>query len=131
MLTALLSKHSNPLSDKQLTELAKLTKDYSSSDLTALAKDAALGPIRGNSIILFLVISHIIILLTNPIDQYLIFFYKIELGADKIKLVEKGKIRAITMHDFVASLKRIRHSVSSLSLTQLEKWNREYGDVSL
>lgn len=47
LLTKLLSKHNNPLCGKQLTKLAELTGSYSSSDLTALAKDAALGPIRG------------------------------------------------------------------------------------
>nr|CAG4634692.1 EOG090X03KZ [Alona affinis] len=93
LLTALLSKHSNPLSDKQLTELAKLTSGYSNSDLTALAKDAAL-----------------------------------ELGADKVKLIEKVKIRPITIEDFRDSLKRVRSSVSKSSLTLMEKWNSEYGD---
>lgn len=48
LLTKLLSKHNNPLCEKQLSKLADLTDSYSSSDLTALAKDAALGPIRGN-----------------------------------------------------------------------------------
>jgi spastin len=47
LLAKLLSKHNNPLSEKQLNKLAELTQSYSSSDLTALAKDAALGPIRG------------------------------------------------------------------------------------
>lgn len=47
LLTKLLSKHNNPLCEKQLAKLAQLTDSYSSSDLTALAKDAALGPIRG------------------------------------------------------------------------------------
>ncbi|XP_059350367.1 spastin-like isoform X2 [Daphnia carinata] len=46
LLTKLLSKHNNPLCEKQLAKLAELTDSYSSSDLTALAKDAALGPIR-------------------------------------------------------------------------------------
>ncbi|XP_045024372.1 spastin isoform X3 [Daphnia magna] len=46
LLTKLLSKHNNPLCEKQLAKLAQLTDSYSSSDLTALAKDAALGPIR-------------------------------------------------------------------------------------
>ena len=36
------------LSDGDLTKLAKLTEGYSGFDLTALAKDAALAPIRGN-----------------------------------------------------------------------------------
>ncbi|XP_066553301.1 spastin isoform X1 [Amia ocellicauda] len=46
LLKNLLGKHGNPLSQKELAHLAKLTDGYSGSDLTALAKDAALGPIR-------------------------------------------------------------------------------------
>ncbi|XP_039594695.1 spastin isoform X1 [Polypterus senegalus] len=46
LLKNLLGKHGNPLSQKDLTELARMTDGYSGSDLTALAKDAALGPIR-------------------------------------------------------------------------------------
>jgi spastin len=47
LLKRLLSSHGDPINDSQLNELAKLTEGYSGSDLTALAKDAALGPIRG------------------------------------------------------------------------------------
>ncbi|KAE8741370.1 hypothetical protein FOCC_FOCC013069 [Frankliniella occidentalis] len=46
LLRHLLSKHNNPLSASELKKLADLTDGYSGSDLTALAKDAALGPIR-------------------------------------------------------------------------------------
>ncbi|XP_064599851.1 spastin-like isoform X2 [Liolophura sinensis] len=46
MLAHLLRKHSHPLSRRELDELARLTEGYSGSDLTSLAKDAALGPIR-------------------------------------------------------------------------------------
>jgi len=46
LLQRLLSKHNNPLSKIQLEKMARLTDGYSGSDLTALAKDAALGPIR-------------------------------------------------------------------------------------
>ncbi|XP_059838182.1 spastin isoform X2 [Hypanus sabinus] len=46
LLTNLLGKHGNPLNRKDLEYLAKQTEGYSGSDLTALAKDAALGPIR-------------------------------------------------------------------------------------
>lgn len=46
LLTNLLAKHRNPLSHSDLLQLAKISDGYSGSDLTALAKDAALGPIR-------------------------------------------------------------------------------------
>ncbi|XP_038073797.1 spastin-like isoform X2 [Patiria miniata] len=46
LLTRLLAKHHTPLTDGDLTQLAQMTDGYSGSDLTALAKDAALGPIR-------------------------------------------------------------------------------------
>lgn len=46
LLKNLLGKNGNPLDEKQLTQLARMTGGYSGSDLTALAKDAALGPIR-------------------------------------------------------------------------------------
>jgi len=46
LLEKLLSKHDNPLSHRDIVQIAGETDGYSSSDLTALAKDAALGPIR-------------------------------------------------------------------------------------
>ncbi|KAM3606658.1 uncharacterized protein V6R79_020757 [Siganus canaliculatus] len=46
LLKNLLEKQGNPLSKKELSSLAKATAGYSGSDLTSLAKDAALGPIR-------------------------------------------------------------------------------------
>lgn len=46
LLKNLLGKHGNPLSLSELSQLAKATAGYTGSDLTSLAKDAALGPIR-------------------------------------------------------------------------------------
>ncbi|KAK2909244.1 hypothetical protein Q8A67_005081 [Cirrhinus molitorella] len=46
LLKNLLSKHKTTLSQKELSQLARMTEGYSGSDLTSLAKDAALGPIR-------------------------------------------------------------------------------------
>ncbi|XP_034537566.1 spastin isoform X2 [Notolabrus celidotus] len=46
LLKNLLGKQGSPLSTTDLSYLAKKTAGYSGSDLTALAKDAALGPIR-------------------------------------------------------------------------------------
>ncbi|XP_035675215.1 spastin-like isoform X2 [Branchiostoma floridae] len=46
IMSRLLRKHHNPLNQKELQNLARQTEGYSGSDLTNLAKDAALGPIR-------------------------------------------------------------------------------------
>ncbi|XP_014663254.1 PREDICTED: spastin-like isoform X2 [Priapulus caudatus] len=46
LLSNLLAKQNSPLSQSDVKTLATLTEGYSGSDLTALAKDAALGPIR-------------------------------------------------------------------------------------
>ena len=47
LLAKLLYRHHSPLSVREIDQLARLTEGYSGSDLTSLAKDAALGPIRG------------------------------------------------------------------------------------
>lgn len=47
LLKRLLAKHNDPLNNEELDQLSLLTEGYSGSDLTNLAKDAALGPIRG------------------------------------------------------------------------------------
>ncbi|KAM7419973.1 hypothetical protein PAMA_016874 [Pampus argenteus] len=46
LLKNLLGKHGHPLTQRELSQLARLTEGYSGSDLTSLAKDASLGPIR-------------------------------------------------------------------------------------
>ncbi|CAG9764826.1 unnamed protein product [Ceutorhynchus assimilis] len=46
LLKKLLAKQGCSLTQSELRRLATLTEGYSASDLTALAKDAALGPIR-------------------------------------------------------------------------------------
>lgn len=72
---------------------------YSAFDLTALCKDAALGPIR-------------------------------ELGSS-IKDVPESEVRPIILKDFQHSLTQIRPSVSSESVKLYEKWNQEFGSLSL
>jgi len=46
LLTHLLSKHDFAINSSQISGLAKKCVNYSFSDLTNLAKDAAYGPIR-------------------------------------------------------------------------------------
>ena len=47
LLKKLLLKNDCRLNEKELDRIAELTEGYSGSDLMNLAKDAALGPIRG------------------------------------------------------------------------------------
>lgn len=50
MINKLLEQQTHTLRTYQIEELARLTDGYSGSDLTALAKDASLGPIREQSV---------------------------------------------------------------------------------
>jgi spastin len=50
LISKLLSHHPHSLTKYDIDELAKLTDGYSGSDLTALAKDASMGPIRERSL---------------------------------------------------------------------------------
>ena len=95
-----MKKQNNPLSRKDLEHLAAQTDGYSGSDLTALAKDAALGPIR-------------------------------EMADEQVKRCSASKMRPINVKDFRESLKKIRKSVANSTLEAYEKWNQEFGDLSL
>lgn len=99
LLKNLLGKHGNPLSKNELSVLAKLTAGYSGSDLTSLAKDAALGPIR-------------------------------ELRPDQVRSMAASEMRNIKMRDFEDSLKRIKPSASTATLTMYTKWNKDFGDTT-
>uniref|UniRef100_H2RJF6 microtubule-severing ATPase n=1 Tax=Takifugu rubripes TaxID=31033 RepID=H2RJF6_TAKRU len=99
LLKNLLGKHRNPLSQAELSSLAKNTSGYSGSDLTSLAKDAALGPIR-------------------------------EMGPEQVRNMSASEMRNIQMKDFEHSLKRIRPSVSPVTLTLYARWNKDFGDTT-
>uniref|UniRef100_A0A087YNK3 Fidgetin-like protein 1 n=1 Tax=Poecilia formosa TaxID=48698 RepID=A0A087YNK3_POEFO len=100
LLKNLLGKHGNPLSTSELSQLAKATAGYSGSDLTSLAKDAALGPIRA------------------------------ELGPEHVRSMSASEMRNIKMKDFEESLKRVKPTVSSATLNMYTKWNKDFGDTS-
>ena len=100
LLQKLMVKQNNPLSRRHFEHLAAKTEGYSGSDLTALAKDAALGPIR-------------------------------EMEIEQVKRCNPNKMRSINISDFEESLRRIRKSVANNTLEAYEKWNQEFGDLSL
>lgn len=99
MIKKLLDKQSHSLRSYHLDELSTLTDGYSGSDLTALAKDASLGPIREQSV-------------------------------ESLKVASASSIRPINLDDFKQSLNKIRQSTPKNSLSELDKWNRDYGDIN-
>jgi len=50
LLTNLMKKQSNKLSKSDIENIAKQTSNFSGSDLTQLAKDAAMAPLREMSV---------------------------------------------------------------------------------
>ena len=98
LLDKLLAMQPNNLSRSQIRDLALLTDGYSGSDLTSLAKDAALGPIRERSV-------------------------------EDLKVLTASRIRPLNIEDFKASLNKIRQSTARNGLVDLDKWNRQFGDI--
>lgn len=101
LLKKLLEQQSNSLSESEIKRLADLTDGYSASDITALAKDAALGPIRD-----------------------------LASDSKGIKNLEEKNVRKLAFKDFDNSLNKVRRSCVDSSIERLVKWNQEYGDIS-
>ena len=98
-------------------QIAQLTSGYSGSDLAALARDAAYGPIRfSSSIVLFLfLLAYICLevqvdLLKNSLPLYSIEtpFHLRELKIDEVKSLDPVNLRKINMSDFLEAMKRIK-----------------------
>lgn len=107
LINYLLAQQNNPLNQNEINKLASLTEGYSASDITALAKDAALGPIRE------------------------LCAGKDEQSSDGIRNLKPKNVRKINLNDFLNSLYKIRKSCIDSSVEKLVKWNQEYGDVSM
>ncbi|CAF3921791.1 unnamed protein product [Rotaria sordida] len=99
LLKYLLNKQEHNLTENDFRWIANETNGYSGSDLTALAKDAAMGPVR-------------------------------ELDVEKLKQLSISHIRSISQQDFVQALKKIRASISTLTLDKYIEWNSTFGDCS-
>jgi len=99
LLKHLLTKQEHNLKANDFEWIANATDGYSGSDLTALAKDAAMGPVR-------------------------------ELHVEELKQLSVSRIRPISRQDFVQSLRKIRASVSPLTLNKYIEWNSTFGDCS-
>ena len=102
LLTRLLRQNPHCLSDEQIGRVATEAEGYSGSDLTNLAKDAAMGPVR-------------------DLD--------VEKCADSRRRPGSAGVRSINFQDFAKSLKKVRKSVAAESLKIFDEWNAEFGDT--
>ena len=100
LINKLLAHHAHSLRSHEIAELARLTDGYSGSDLTSLAKDASLAPIREQTV-------------------------------EKLKILTANTIRPLCFDDFRQSINKIRQSTAKSGLIELEKWNRQFGDINL
>lgn len=53
-----------------------------------------------------------------------------ELRVDELKQLSVSRIRPLSRQDFIQSLRKIRPSVTSSTLDDYIKWNRQFGDCS-
>ncbi|KAL3630829.1 Fidgetin-like protein 1 [Castilleja foliolosa] len=90
------------LSAEDIDTVCKITEGYSGSDMKNLVKDASMGPLR------------------EALIQ----------GIEITKL-KKEDMRAVNLQDFEKALQEVRPSVSLNELGTYEKWNEQFGSLSL
>ncbi|KAK4483223.1 hypothetical protein RD792_010405 [Penstemon davidsonii] len=90
------------LSEEDIDTVCKLTEGYSGSDMKNLVKDASMGPLR------------------EALQQ----------GIEITKL-KKEDMRPVHLQDFEKALQEVRPSVSLNELGTYEKWNEQFGSLSL
>jgi len=90
----LLSKSNDTIkiSNKDVTELARVTNSFSCSDIASIANDASFGPLRDLG------------------------------GIDDIKAVKSADVRPIQMKDFTKAISSSKASVSKQLLRRYEEW---------
>ena len=105
----------------------RLTEGYSGSDITALAKDAALGPIRGECLFLN---QNSLWCKKRRTFSFKTLFPIVDLTPEQVQVMDPSQVRPIQLTDFLDSLKRVRCSVPRDAIQKYEDWNKKYGDVT-
>lgn len=88
------------LSKADRADLVQRTEGYSCSDLSALCKEAAMGPVRE--------------VLSSG-------------GGESLVRASAETVRPVSVRDFTDALRRIRPSVSAESLSHFSDWEKEHG----
>ena len=119
LLTNLLAKQGSPLTHKEITRIVAMTEGYTCSDISNLARDAALAPVREFTTTQLATVQ--------PKD-----IRNIQLQVMVIQYFPDSCLDSLTLplQDFVKSSERIRKSLSKEGLHSFEKWNEAFGDVS-
>lgn len=94
----LLSKNAHGMSDADIGTVVERTNGYSGADVTALCREAAMGPLRAG-------LS----------------------GLKDITKITADSVPPIQMHDFEDALGQIRASVAPAELKSYRDWNTEFG----
>ncbi|KAL8538422.1 hypothetical protein ACS0TY_000429 [Phlomoides rotata] len=90
------------LSNEDIDAVCRLTEGYSGSDMKNLVKDASMGPLR------------------EALQQGI-----------EITQLKKEDMRPVNLQDFEKALQEVRPSVSPNELGTYEKWNEQFGSLSL
>mmetsp|Transcript_2441 Transcript_2441/g.4865 ORF Transcript_2441/g.4865 Transcript_2441/m.4865 type:complete len:626 (+) Transcript_2441:128-2005(+) len=98
LLKKLLGKNEHNLTEEEVVQLTNLTAGYSGADVTNLAREASMGPLRDTM-----------------------------RNRRKFDPTTKPQLRPISYRDFLVSLKSIRASVSPDDLVGYQAWNKEFG----
>ena len=115
LLTNLMKKQSNKLSKSDIQNIAKQTSNFSGSDLTQLAKDAAMAPLREMSITQ---IKGFVVTRPKRTRQQRNIFYS------------TNGLRPLVVGDITKSYQRVRPSTTKESIAELEMWTKSYGELS-
>lgn len=115
------------ISDAEYDELAKISENYSGSDIEVLCKDAAMEPLRfAQNTNKFQKLMNGKFMPVNPqipADGYNVFQTSVYDLPDR-----SLELPPITLNDFRISMKRSKCSVSQDDLKEFEEWTRLYGE---
>ncbi len=91
----MLKSVSYKISDAEIAKIVEMSKGYSSADLAAIVKDAAMNPLRDLP------------------------------AGKTVLTVKTEELRPIIFKDFVKSFQTAQPSVSQQTLNEFQKWHRD------
>ena len=109
LLSILLKKNDNTLSEKDIDDLTTRSEGYSCADIHNLCREAAMGPIRDISVNDSIVDMNVCV--TDLCDK------------------QPSRLRPIALQDFEYAFRQVRASVGDEDLDGYRQWNEKYGSM--